>query len=74
MELDQSKLNSILMELDVLHKSQSPYIVDFYGAFFIETCVYYCMEFMDAGSLDKLYQIGVPEDILATVTLSVTFC
>lgn len=73
MELDQSKLNSILMELDVLHKSQSPYIVDFYGAFFIETCVYYCMEFMDAGSLDKLYQIGVPEDILATVTLSVTF-
>lgn len=73
MELDQSKLNSILMELDVLHKSQSPYIVDFYGAFFIETCVYYCMEFMDAGSLDKLYQIGVPEDILATITLSVTF-
>lgn len=61
------------MELDVLHKSQSPYIVDFYGAFFIETCVYYCMEFMDAGSLDKLYQIGVPEDILATITLSVTF-
>ncbi|KAF9151574.1 MAP kinase kinase Wis1 [Linnemannia schmuckeri] len=70
LELDQSKLNSILMELDVLHKSQSPYIVDFYGAFFIETCVYYCMEYMDAGSLDKLYQIGVPEDILSNITLS----
>ncbi|KAF9955554.1 hypothetical protein BGZ65_003317 [Modicella reniformis] len=70
LELDQSKLNSILMELDVLHKSQSPYIVDFYGAFFIETCVYYCMEFMDAGSLDKLYQIGVPEDVLSVITLS----
>ncbi|KAI1314841.1 hypothetical protein EDD11_001666 [Mortierella claussenii] len=70
LELDQSKLNSILMELDVLHKSQNPYIVEFYGAFFIETCVYYCMEFMDAGSLDKLYQIGVPEDILSNITLS----
>ncbi|KAG0228862.1 hypothetical protein BGW41_003257 [Actinomortierella wolfii] len=68
LELDQSKLNSILMELDVLHKSASPYIVEFYGAFFIETCVYYCMEYMDAGSLDKLYQIGVPEDILAGIT------
>ncbi|GJJ78981.1 mitogen-activated protein kinase kinase [Entomortierella parvispora] len=70
LELDQSKLNSILMELDVLHKSASPYIVEFYGAFFIETCVYYCMEFMDAGSLDKLYQIGVPEDILSHITRS----
>ncbi|KAF9954267.1 MAP kinase kinase Wis1 [Mortierella alpina] len=70
LELDQSKLNSILMELDVLHKSQSPYIVEFYGAFFIETCVYYCMEYMDAGSLDKLYQIGVPEDNLSIITLS----
>ncbi|KAI8594589.1 kinase-like domain-containing protein, partial [Dissophora ornata] len=70
LELDQSKLNSILMELDVLHMSHSPYIVDFYGAFFIETCVYYCMEFMDAGSLDKLYQVGVPEDVLSHITLS----
>jgi mitogen-activated protein kinase kinase len=60
------------MELDVLHKSASPYIVEFYGAFFIETCVYYCMEFMDAGSLDKLYQIGVPEDILSNITRSVS--
>jgi len=59
------------MELDVLHKSQNPYIVEFYGAFFIETCVYLCMEYMDAGSLDKLYQIGVPEDVLSTITLSV---
>ncbi|KAF9347840.1 MAP kinase kinase Wis1, partial [Mortierella sp. NVP85] len=70
LELDQAKLNSILMELDVLHKSQNPYIVEFYGAFFIETCVYLCMEYMDAGSLDKLYQIGVPEDVLSTITLS----
>ncbi|KAG5458385.1 MAG: kinase-like domain-containing protein [Olpidium bornovanus] len=41
LELDQAKLNQILMELDILHGSQSPYIVEFYGAFFIESCVYY---------------------------------
>ena len=71
LELDQTKLNQILMELDVLHKSHSPYIVEFYGAFFIESCVYYCMEYMDCGSMDKIYFEGLPEGILANTTLSV---
>ncbi|KAI8878737.1 kinase-like protein [Backusella circina FSU 941] len=70
LELDQTKLNQILMELDVLHKSTSGYIVEFYGAFFIESCVYYCMEYMDAGSLDKLYGSGIPEDVLAKIAIS----
>ncbi|CAG8635920.1 11939_t:CDS:2, partial [Racocetra fulgida] len=70
LELDEAKLNQILMELDILHKAKSDYIVDFYGAFFIESCVYYCMEYMDAGSLDKLYGDGVPEDVLAKITTS----
>jgi mitogen-activated protein kinase kinase len=61
------------MELDILHKSTSPYIVEFYGAFFIESCVYYCMEYMDAGSLDKLYGDGVPEEVLAKIAISVSF-
>jgi mitogen-activated protein kinase kinase len=60
------------MELDVLHKSTSEDIVEFYGAFFIESCVYYCMEYMDCGSLDKLYGDGVPEDVLAKIALSVS--
>ncbi len=59
------------MELDILHKSQSSYIVEFYGAFFAESCVYYCMEYMDAGSLDKLYGEGVPEGVLAKITIAV---
>ncbi|KAJ7594323.1 kinase-like protein [Mycena floridula] len=56
LELETSKLNAIIMELDILHRASaiSPNIVEFYGAFFIESCVYYCMEYMDAGSLDKL--------------------
>ncbi|KAH7919324.1 kinase-like protein [Leucogyrophana mollusca] len=54
LELDSSKLNGILMELDILHRAISPYIVEFYGAFFVESCVYYCMEHMDGGSLASL--------------------
>jgi mitogen-activated protein kinase kinase len=67
LELDDTKLNAIIMELDILHRAVHTNIVEFYGAFFIESCVYYCMEYMDAGSLDKLYGAGVPEDVLARI-------
>lgn len=67
LELDDSKLKAILTELDILHRATSDTIVEFYGAFFIESCVYYCMEFMDAGSLDKLAGADVPEEVLGRV-------
>ncbi|KAH9485104.1 Protein kinase wis1 [Psilocybe cubensis] len=70
LELEDAKLNAIIMELDVLHRAVAPEIVEFYGAFFIESCVYYCMEYMDAGSLDKLQGAGVPEDVLARIASS----
>lgn len=70
LELDDAKFATIIMELDVLHRCVSPYIIDFYGAFFQEGAVYICMEFMDGGSLDKLYGDGVPENILKKVTLA----
>ncbi|KAJ3308349.1 hypothetical protein HDU76_004008, partial [Blyttiomyces sp. JEL0837] len=53
LELDQTKLNQILMELDNL-------------VFIIGI-----MEYMDAGSIDKLYGDGIPEDVLAKITLSI---
>ena len=55
------------MELDILHRAVAPEIVEFYGAFFVESCVYYCMEYMDAGSLDKLEGDGIPEDVLGRI-------
>ncbi|WFD43107.1 mitogen-activated protein kinase kinase [Malassezia psittaci] len=73
LELDQAKLNAIIMELDILHRAISPYIVEFYGAFFVESCVYYCMEFMDRGSLEKLCggrYCAVPEGVLGQIALS----
>ena len=42
LELDENKFTQILMELDILHKCDSPYIVDFYGAF-VEGAVYMCI-------------------------------
>lgn len=71
LELDESKFTQIIMELEVLHKCVSPYIVDFYGAFFVEGAVYVCMEYMDGGSLDKIYDGGVDEQYLAVITDSV---
>jgi mitogen-activated protein kinase kinase len=71
LELDDSKFRQILMELEVLHKCNSPYIVDFYGAFFVEGAVYMCMEFMDGGSLDKIYGTGVDEPHLKFIAESV---
>ncbi|KAI5952781.1 wis1 [Candida jiufengensis] len=74
LELDETKFTQILMELDILHKCDSPYIVDFYGAFFVEGAVYMCIEYMDGGSLDKIFgnNIGVKDEIaLAYMTESV---
>ena len=70
LELDEAKFAAIIMELDILHRCVSPFIVDFYGAFFQEGAVYICMEYMDGGSIDKLYGDGVPESVLRKITLA----
>ena len=70
LELDDAKFAAIIMELDILHRCISPFIVDFYGAFFQEGAVYICMEFMDGGSIDKLYGDGIPENVLRKISLS----
>ncbi|CAD0095816.1 unnamed protein product [Aureobasidium vineae] len=38
----------------------------------LHRAVYICMEFMDGGSMDKLYGDGVPENVLRKVTLATT--
>jgi len=70
LELDESKFTTILKELVILHECVSPYIIDFYGAFFQEGAVYMCIEYMDGGSIDKLYDGGVGEDVLRRITYS----
>ncbi|CAK7202933.1 MAP kinase kinase Wis1 [Sporothrix eucalyptigena] len=70
LELDEAKFSTILKELVILHECVSPYIIDFYGAFFQEGAVYMCIEFMDGGSIDKLYAGGIPENVLRKITYS----
>jgi mitogen-activated protein kinase kinase len=70
-ELDDTKFRQIIMELDILHKCISDYIVDFYGAFFVEGAVYVCMEHMDGGSLNQIYAGGVDEQYLAVIAVAV---
>jgi mitogen-activated protein kinase kinase len=72
LELDEAKFAAIIMELDILHRCISPYIIDFYGAFFQEGAVYICIEFMDGGSIDKIYGDGVPENVLRKITYATT--
>ncbi|OBT52550.1 STE/STE7 protein kinase [Pseudogymnoascus sp. 24MN13] len=72
LELDEAKFAAIIMELDILHRCVSPYIIDFYGAFFQEGAVYICIEFMDGGSIDKIYGDGEPEDVLRKITYATT--
>ncbi|KAM7201911.1 PaMKK3 MAPK kinase encoded by the PaMKK3 protein [Naviculisporaceae sp. PSN 640] len=68
LELDESKFGTILKELVILHECVSPYIIDFYGAFYQEGAVYMCIEYMDGGSIDKMYSGGVPENVLRKIT------
>ncbi|KAI0437494.1 kinase-like protein [Xylaria telfairii] len=70
LELDEAKLTTIIKELIILHECASPYVIDFYGAFFQESAVYMCIEYMDGGSIDKLYSGGIPETILRKITYS----
>ncbi|KAI1309683.1 kinase-like domain-containing protein [Xylaria venustula] len=70
LELDETKLTTIVKELVILHECASPYVIDFYGAFFQESAVYMCIEYMDGGSIDKLYSGGIPESILRKITYS----
>ncbi|KAI0118380.1 kinase-like domain-containing protein [Nemania sp. FL0031] len=70
LELDEAKLKTIIKELVILHECGSPYVIDFYGAFFQESAVYMCIEYMDGGSIDKLYSGGIPENVLCKITYS----
>ncbi|XP_044721468.1 kinase [Hirsutella rhossiliensis] len=70
LELDDAKFTTILKELVILHECVSPHIIEFYGAFFQEGAVYICIEYMDGGSIDKLYEGGIPENVLRKITYS----
>lgn len=68
LELDEASFRQIIMELDILHRCHSEYMVDFYGAFFVEGAVYLCLEYMDGGSMNQIYENGIPEKYLREIS------
>ncbi|KAJ8333801.1 hypothetical protein SKAU_G00411200 [Synaphobranchus kaupii] len=59
----------IMSELEILYKCDSPYIITFYSAFFVENRISICTEFMDGGSLDVYRKI--PEQVLGRIAVAV---
>uniref|UniRef100_A0A3Q3XC06 mitogen-activated protein kinase kinase n=1 Tax=Mola mola TaxID=94237 RepID=A0A3Q3XC06_MOLML len=59
----------IMSELEILYKCDSPYIITFFSAFFVENRISICTEFMDGGSLDVYKKI--PEHVLGRITVAV---
>uniref|UniRef100_A0A1I8FMH5 mitogen-activated protein kinase kinase n=1 Tax=Macrostomum lignano TaxID=282301 RepID=A0A1I8FMH5_9PLAT len=75
LEIKPSVRAQIIRELEVLHSCNSPYIIGYFGAYFVDSsatiCI--CMEYMNAGSLDLvLTKAGrLPEPIVAKISCSV---
>nr|CAC19661.1 mitogen-activated protein kinase kinase [Blumeria graminis] len=54
-EANKEMRRRIVRELQIMHETNSEYIVTFYGAFLSETNdVIMCMEYMDVGALDRV--------------------
>lgn len=70
LEATDSKFQTIIRELEILHRCISPFIVQFFGAFLHESAVHICLEYMDGNSVEQLYEGGMPENIVRKVTLS----
>eukprot|EP00055_Hartaetosiga_balthica_P012176 m.58337 g.58337 ORF g.58337 m.58337 type:complete len:415 (+) comp7859_c0_seq5:41-1285(+) len=61
--------NQILVELGILHKCKSQFIIKYFGAYFHDDHINFCMEYMNAGSIDRYKPISEP--VLAVITLNV---
>jgi mitogen-activated protein kinase kinase 5 len=69
LDISRDAQKQIISELEILYKCNSPVIISFYGAFFLENRISMCTEFMDGGSLDTYKDI--PENILGPISVSI---
>ncbi|XP_046844938.1 dual specificity mitogen-activated protein kinase kinase 5-like [Xenia sp. Carnegie-2017] len=69
LDLTPEVQKQILLELNILFKCESPYIIGFFGAFFLENLISICTEFMDGGSLE-IYG-AIPEPVLGRISVTV---
>lgn len=62
-----------MRELQFMHDCNSRHIVSFYGAFMNGGDISICMEYMDIGSLDRIYKKHgpIPMDVLKQIAFAV---
>lgn len=66
--------NQIIRELKILHECQSPYIIEFYGAFInTNNTIVICMEYCNCSSLDKILNIINPKQFPLLVLKKLTY-
>ncbi|KDO32600.1 STE/STE7 protein kinase [Saprolegnia parasitica CBS 223.65] len=70
---DKSQRNQIFTEIQTLYSLKTPWLVDFYGAYFKDHALSLILQFCDCGSLDNVVKkIGrIPEAILACMTFQI---
>ncbi|KAJ0409227.1 hypothetical protein P43SY_006724 [Pythium insidiosum] len=66
---DKAKRDQMLTEIRTLYSVESPFLVDFYGAYFQDHQLSLVLEFCDVGSLDAVIQrrAPMPERIVAAM-------
>lgn len=71
---DKAKRDQMLTEIRTLYSVESPFLVDFFGAYFKDHALSLVLEFCEAGSLDRLIAVsktGLPEPVVAHVAFQV---
>lgn len=72
---DKAKRDQMLTEIRTLYSVESPFLVDFYGAYFEDHTLSLVLEFCALGSLDRLILAsegrGMPEPVVAQVAFQV---
>lgn len=63
----------IMREMQFMHDCNSKHIVSFYGAYMNGGDIAICMEYMDVGSLDKIYKKNgpIPMDVLRKIAYAI---
>lgn len=69
LDANVQKQKQILAELEILHRCNSQFIIQYFGSFFNENRIMMCTEHMDAGSMEELGCI--PEQHIGRVAVSV---
>eukprot|EP00742_Colponemidia_sp_Colp-10_P010888 GILJ01012018.1.p1 GENE.GILJ01012018.1~~GILJ01012018.1.p1 ORF type:complete len:902 (+),score=110.19 GILJ01012018.1:123-2828(+) len=72
--IKKEKVKMVLKEIKTLYECWSPYLLEFFGAFYNEGSISIALQYMDAGSLqDLMDRIGAfPEDVVRDVAWQAT--